>query len=222
MLGRAYSALEECRADLVALYHISDPKLPEIGAFPAEDQEEIVKAMYISYLQGWLARYDRVEGDEVREAHDKGSQLILMYLVEHGGDPDKDFGTEVVERNGNYYVHITDFAKVRQGLGELLGKLQVIKSTGDAAAAAELFDRFGTKVNPAWKSNITMRKEKLKLPKVKAFVFPRLVPIVKGGELVDVDIAFDEDLTAQHLRFSRLQYVTSLTEDVSTGGGAGY
>ena len=40
--------------------------------------------MFITYLQGWLARYDRIDGLEVREAHNVGSQLILMYLLENG------------------------------------------------------------------------------------------------------------------------------------------
>jgi len=133
-----------------------------------------------------------------------------MYLVNNGGDPNKDFGVDVVERDGNYYVKIGDPAKVRKGIGELLGKLQVIKSTGDAEAAAKLFDEFGTKVNQAWKENIKARKAKLKLPKLKAFVFPRLVPVITDGKITDVNIVYDEDLTAQHLRFSRLQYVTDL------------
>jgi dipeptidyl-peptidase-3 len=205
LLGRTYSALEECRADLVALYHIADPKLPEIGAFPAAEQEDITLAMIVSYLQGWLARYDRIEGEEVREAHNKGSQLILMYLVENGGDPN-----DVVERKGKVYVKVRDVRKAREGIGELLGKLQVIKSTSDRRAAEALFDRFGTKVNLAWKSNIVARKQKLRLPKLKAFVFPRLVPVLEKGELVDVKILHDEDLATQHLRFSRMQYSTEI------------
>jgi dipeptidyl-peptidase-3 len=53
-IGRAYSSLEECRADLVALYHVFDPKLVEIGAFPAQEQGEIARAMYLTYLQGQI------------------------------------------------------------------------------------------------------------------------------------------------------------------------
>jgi dipeptidyl-peptidase III len=95
-------------------------------------------------------------------------------------------------------------------LGELLSKLQVIKSTGDVEAAEELFDRFGTKVRSDWKTNIVTRKEKLGIPKLKAFVFPQLIPVMKDDKLADVKIAFDEDLTTQHLRFRRLQYTTDI------------
>ncbi|NIM20148.1 MAG: hypothetical protein GTO51_07940 [Candidatus Latescibacteria bacterium] len=213
VLGRAYSALEECRADLVALYHISDPKLAESGAFKKAEQRNVVETLYITYLQGWLSRYDRLQDLEVREAHNIGSQVILMYLVENGGDPNKDYGVDVIEKDGDYFIKIRDFEKAREGCGHLLGTLQVIKSTGDQEAAYRLFDRFGTKVNPKWKSNITARKEKLNLPKMKAFVFPHLKPVIENGEIADVEIHHDENLTAQMLRFSRLQHETDIEAD---------
>jgi dipeptidyl-peptidase-3 len=212
-LGRAYSALEECRADLVALYHISDPKLIENGAFSKEEQHAVVETMFITYLQGWLSRYDRIDGLEVREAHNIGSQLILMYLLENGGAADKDFGVDIITVGGDYYVKIRDLQKAITGCGELLEKLQIIKSTGDRKGALELFDKYGTRVNPEWKANITARKEKLNLPKMKAFVFPHLKPVIEEGKIVDVEIFNDEDLTTQMLRFSRLRHVTDITAD---------
>ena len=89
----------------------------------------------------------------------------------------------------------------------------MIKSTGDGEAANRIFDEFGTRLDPAWKANIAARRERLKLPKLKAFVFPRLVPVLRGDEIVDVRVVHDEDLTAQQLRFRRLEYSRSLSED---------
>lgn len=212
-LGRTYSALEECRADLVALYHVSDPKLIENEAFSQEEQHAVVETMFITYLQGWLSRYDRIEGLEVREAHNIGSQMILMYLLGNGGNPDKDFGVDIITVGGDYYIKIRDLQKAIKGCGELLEKLQVIKSTGDQKRALEMFDTFGRHVNPDWKANITARKIKLNLPKMKAFVFPHLKPVMKQGEIIDVEISNDEDLTAQILRFSRLRNVTDMKAD---------
>ncbi len=206
-LGRVYTALEECRADLVALYHMSDPKLVEIGALVAEEQQTVVETAYITHTQGWLLRYDQVSGMEVREAHNKADQLTLMYLVENGGDPNKDFGLDVVEDGGKIFVRVRDASKVREGIRELLTRLQVMKSTADYKGAAELFDRFGTNVDPQWHRNIVARLEALKVPKMKAFVFPRLEPVVENREIADVRIHFDEDLTTQQLRFSKLQRV---------------
>src|SRR5678809_1724117 len=44
-----YSALEEARADLIALYYIGDPKLAELGIVPAADHENIARAQYDYY-----------------------------------------------------------------------------------------------------------------------------------------------------------------------------
>lgn len=211
-LGRVYSALEEARADLVALYHFGDPMLAEIGAYEAATRDLVVETAFVTFLQGWLSRMDRVEGIEVREAHDRGHHTILMWLV-RGGERKKNYGVDVISVEGDYFVRVTDVDRAREGVGELLTRLQVIKSTGDADAAHRLFDDFGTRLDPAWKKNITARREKLKLPKLKAFVFPHLTPIIRGGEVVDVRLAYDEDLTAQQLRFRKLENSREIAED---------
>lgn len=209
-LGRVYSALEECRADLVALWHIADVKLIELGAFSLSEQRAVVETMYIAFLQGWFSRIDRVPGLEVREAHNKGNHLILMYLLEGRGK--QNGGVEVIEVDGDYFVRLTDLETVRNGIGALLSKIQTIKSTGNRKKAEELFDKYGTRLDANWKENITARKKKLGTPKIKAFVFPRLEPVIEGGEIVDVKIHNDEDLTAQQLRFSRLENSASIDE----------
>lgn len=207
LIGRAFSSLEECRADLVALYHMFDPKLAEIGAFKPEEQRDVAFATYMSYLQGHLNGYRRYEDDTIREAHQRGRQMLLMYLHSGGESGREDYGVKVVQRGGDYFVQIQDLNKARKGVGDLLSRLQVIKSNGDAEAASGLFARFGTKVDVAWRDNIRARAAKLALPNLTAFVFPQLIPVAggKGGkEIVEVKIAFDEDLTAQQLRWSRL------------------
>src|SRR5262245_13480622 len=42
-LKEQFSAIEEGRADLIALYFLSDPKLGELGVLPAANQEEIAQ-----------------------------------------------------------------------------------------------------------------------------------------------------------------------------------
>ncbi|MGH9461388.1 MAG: dipeptidyl-peptidase 3 family protein, partial [Vicinamibacteria bacterium] len=207
----AYSALEECRADLVALYHVFDPKLVEIGAFPAEQQRDIGLAMYLGYLQGQMNAHRRYQELTIREAHDKGRQLVLMYLISGGENGDRDYGVDVVRRNGDFFVEIADLDAARSGVADLLGRLQVIKSTGDGEGANSWFDRFGTTVNVEWRDNIKARAAKLKIPNATAFVFPQLVPVgggQDGKEMVDVRVVYEEDLTAQQLHWSRLAGVT--------------
>ncbi len=211
-LGRAYSSLEEARADLVALYHIGDPRLAEIGAYEAAQRDVVVETAFAGFLQGWLSRLDRIEGTEVREAHDRGHHAILMWLL-RGGYDGHNYGVEVIDVDGNYYVRVNDTRLAHQGVGDLLSRLQVIKSTGDADAAHRIFDEFGTHVDPKWKANIAGRRERLKLPRLKVFVFPHLTPVLRGGEIVDVNLAHDEDLTTQQLRFRRLEHSRALIDD---------
>ncbi len=211
-LGRVYSALEEARADLVALYHIGDPKLVEIGAYADASRALVVETAFVGYLQGWFARLDRVEGLEVREAHDRGHHAILMWLL-RGGEHGRDYGVEIIETDGSYYVRVRDVQRAHEGAGDLLSRLQVIKSTGDVDAANWIFDEFGTRVDADWKANIVARRAKLALPKLKAFVFPHLRPVLRDGEIVDVTLGCDEDLTAQMRRFRRLERSRSLSDD---------
>src|SRR5581483_11236020 len=68
VLKEQYSALEESRADLVALYFIADPKISEIGLVPAADQSEIVRAEYESYARNAIVQLRRVrEGSQLEE-----------------------------------------------------------------------------------------------------------------------------------------------------------
>jgi dipeptidyl-peptidase-3 len=204
-LGRVYSALEEARADLVALYYIGDPKLAELGAYETSMRDLVVETAYAGYLQGWMSRMDRVEGHEVREAHDRGHHAILMWLL-RGGEGGHDYGVEVKKIEGHFYVRIRDTEKAHRGVSDLLARLQVIKSTGDTEGAHRIFDEFGTHLDPEWKADIAARRERLQLPKIKAFVFPHLRAVVRHGEIADVTLAHDEDLTAQQLRFRRLEF----------------
>jgi len=211
-IGRAYSSLEECRADLVALYHASDPKLAEIGAFKKEEQADIVRAMYLSFLQGQMNRYRMYEDDFVREAHQRGQQLVMGFLLAGGEKGNQDYGTRVVKKDGNFYVQLLDLEKARKGIGNLLTVLQVIKANGDTAAATQIFDRFGTRVNPEWRRNIRERAARLKLPNKSAIVFPRLEPVMEGSEIKDVRLYVDEDLATQQLRMSRLRFNKRIPE----------
>ncbi len=147
---------------------------------------------------------------QVREAHRRGRQLVLKYLAGGGEDGDADYGVQVVQPNGDYFVDVTDTGRARLGVGKLLERLQVIKSTGDATSAADLFERLGTHLDPDIHSNIRRRAARLKIPRHTAFVFPRLVPELKGGEVIDAHLLSDEDLTEQQLRFSHLRHNTSI------------
>ena len=197
-IGPTYSALEECRADCVALYQFPDTKLEEIGGVSAAEHPDATKAMLLQYLTRQLVANGLVEGDTIHEAHFRGRQLVLNYLL------DNQKGVQVDEVDGHHFVDITDLAKAHEGVGEVLNKLQTLKAMGDQAGAEAFFGQYGTKVNKAWHDDAKARLEALKLPNEKAFVFPKLVPVVDelNGHpiLKDVKVETGESFEDQMLR----------------------
>ncbi len=203
LIGGVYSALEECRADCVALYQFFDPKVVEIGAVGEADQMAAAKAMYLGYLGGQLRMNGLVQGDTIREAHYRGRQLVLNYLTQ----PGLDFGVAVVQKDGHSFVQVNDVQKARIGVGEVLTKLQTFKSNGDKEGVEKFFADFGTKVNKDWQADAKGRMDALNLPRARAFVFPQLVPVVEQKNdrdvLKDVTLETKETFAEQMLRFSR-------------------
>ncbi|MGE5362442.1 MAG: dipeptidyl-peptidase 3 family protein, partial [Bacteroidales bacterium] len=55
-LKEQFSALEESRADLVALYYLPDDKLVDLGLVPVEHRDDIVRAEYEGYARNALAQ----------------------------------------------------------------------------------------------------------------------------------------------------------------------
>lgn len=212
-LGPIYNPLEECRADAIALYQFMDPKLVEIGAVAAEEHAAAAKAMFQVVLTGQLRRNGEHDGETIRGAHDRGGQVLLNWLSQ----PDKDFGVTVTQKDGKHFVQVVDAGKAREGVKELLGKLQAFKSMGDREGATAFFEQWGSKVNKAWQADVKARLEALALPKTTAFVFPRLEPVlgeskfakVSEGEetrkvLQDATLSTGESFAEQQLRFKRM------------------
>ena len=82
VLKEQYSALEESRADLVALYFVPDRKLVELGLVDEADHDEIVRAEYEGYARNALVQLRRVrEGSQIEEDHMRNRQMIVGWLM---------------------------------------------------------------------------------------------------------------------------------------------
>ena len=82
VLKEQYSALEEARADLVALYFLPDPKLVELGLLTQADQDDVVRAEYESYTRNALVQLRRVrQGTQIEEDHMRNRQMIVRWLM---------------------------------------------------------------------------------------------------------------------------------------------
>lgn len=193
-----YSTLEEARADLVALYHIWDPKLVEFGLVP--NTAEVARAMYDKEVRNaCLVQLQRVPKghDQLEEDHMKNRQLIAHWLWKNAGC------IERLEREGKTYFRVTDYGKMREGVGRLLAEVQRIKSEGDLAAAKQLIDTYGFKIDTALRDQVLARMEKLDRAVYTGFVMPKLEPVTDAnGNVTDVAVTYPLDLTKQMLEYS--------------------
>lgn len=193
-----YSTLEEARADLVALYHIWDPKLVEIGIIP--NTMDIVKAMYTKEVRNAaLVQLQRVPKghDQLEEDHMKNRQMIVHWLWKNADC------IERTTKDGKTYFRVTSFEKMRDGVGRLLAEVQRIKSEGDLAAAKALIDTYGFKIDTALRDEVLSRMEKLDRAVYVGFVMPKLEPVTDAkGKVTDVKVVYPLDLGKQMLEYS--------------------
>jgi dipeptidyl-peptidase-3 len=200
LLKEQYSALEETRADLVALYFLPDPKLPELGLLAADDQDEIVQAEYEYFTRTALVQLRRVrEGTTLEEDHMRNRQMIVNWLRAH------TTAIDVRRSDGKTYFVMTDARAFREGVGRLLAEVQRIKGEGDYAAARALFEEHGIHFDPALRDEVVSRVDALKLPSYTAFVMPHLEPVRDArGDIADVEISYPGDLEQQMLEYSAM------------------
>ena len=199
LLKEQYSALEESRADLVALYFVADPILAELGLIAAADQHEIVRAEYESYARNALVQLRRVrEGTTIEEDHMRNRQAIVHWLLAHTR------AIAVQRRDARTYYVVTDTGLFREGVARLLREVQRIKSEGDYEAARALFETHGVHFDPALRDEVVARVDRLRLPSYTGFVMPRLEPVTDDeGTVTDVRISYPCDLATQMLEYSR-------------------
>lgn len=192
------STLEEARADLFALYYIADPRMIELGLLPNADASKATYASYIS--NGLLTQLSRIElGKDVEEAHMRNRKLIGEWAYELGR---ADNVIEKVVDNGKTYFVVNDFDKLRDIFGHMLREIQRIKSEGDFVAGRDLVERYGVKVDPALHAEVIERYSKLGIQPYSGFINPVYVPVMEGGEIVDITCEYPETYAEQMLRYS--------------------
>jgi dipeptidyl-peptidase-3 len=198
-LKEHYSALEESRADLVALYFLADPQLVACGLISAEHHDDIVRAEFEHYARTALVQLRRVrQGHQLEEDHMRNRQMIVAWLIAHTN------AIEVRIRDGKTYYVMTSVAAFRAGVAKLLSEVQRIKSEGDYAAAKALFEQYGVSFEGKLRDEVVARVDALALPSYTAFVMPRLQATYDGnGGIVDVEISYPCDLETQMLEYAR-------------------
>jgi len=198
LLAEQYSAIEEARADLVALYFLPDAKLVELGLIAAEHHDAVVRCEYEHYARTVLVQLRRVrQGSQLEEDHMRGRQMIVHWLRAHTD------AIDVRRRDGKTYYVVTDPRSFRDGVARLLAEVQRIKSEGDYVAARGLFDAYGIQVDTTLRDEVIDRVDRLQLPSYTGFVMPRLeAKRDERGDITDVEISYPCDLESQMLEYA--------------------
>ena len=197
-LKNYYSTIEEGRADLVALYYIMDEKLIDLGLM---DSKEVGKAEYDSYIRnGLMTQLRRLEpGADIEEAHMRNRQWVSKWVYEKGM---ADSVIVKVERDGKFYFDIRDYDKLRELFGQLLKKVQRIKSQGDFQAAKKLVEDYGVKVDKEIHEQVLSRAEKLDIAPYGGFINPVYeVEKDSDGNITDISITYPKDFVEQMLYY---------------------
>ena len=192
------STLEEARADLFALYYISDPKLLELKVLPSADA---AKAEYNSYIRnGLLTQLTRITpGKNIEESHMRNRQLIARWCFEKGTAENV---IEFVKEDGKTYVKVNDYEKLRTLFGNLLAEIQRIKSEGDFEAGKTLVETYGVKVDKTLHEEILARFKKLNVAPYGGFINPVFTLVEENGSITNVKVEYPDDFTKQMLDYS--------------------
>ena len=193
------SAIEESRADLIALYYLPDSKLVELALFP---NSEAYKAEYDKFIRnGLMLQLFRIKlGENIEEPHMRNRQLISMWAYEMGKDE------KVIEKkinDGKTYFIINDYDKLRKLFGQLLKEVQRVTSEGDFAAAKNLVETYGVKVDQQLHKEVLERYSKLNIAPYKGFINPVLRPVLDGEKIIDVLLEYPDDFMQQMLCYAR-------------------
>ena len=197
-LKEYYSTLEEARADLMGLWNIGDPKLKALGL--VKEQDEVAKAMFDNAARAPLTQLRRIpKGDTIEEDHQRDRQMIAHYIKDTTG------AIEYFERNGKTYVRVTDYAKMREGVGRLLAELMRIKAEGDYEAIKALVDKYGVRFDPMLRDQVVARYMTLNLPTYWAGINVKLTAGLGPKKNAPVITAsYPRDAARQYLEYAAM------------------
>jgi len=150
------SSYEECRAECVGIHLCLEPGVTEIFGHSGQQAEDIKYANWLSMVLAGVKGLEMFSpaSQEWKQAHSQARFVIMQVMLEAG----EDFLTvkEVVGEDGKPDMLITmDREKIltvgKPAIAAFLQKLQVYKSTGDIAAAKEMYDKY-SEVSEPWAS----------------------------------------------------------------------
>ncbi|KAI0758138.1 aflatoxin-detoxifizyme [Fomes fomentarius] len=185
VLGEVSSSLEECRAETVALYLVSNLDILKI--FDYTEKQDIEDVQYISFLLMARAGIRALEFyDPATKKHGQAHMQARLGITQHLFKSGIARLEEIRGADGsleNAYVRVDREKVLKEGkasAGKLLIDLQVRKSTADGAGAREFYTELTTPF-PGWEGELRDLVLRKKLPR-KIFVQPNT--FIENDEVV--------------------------------------
>lgn len=119
---------------------------------------------------------------------------------------EKGLADNVIEkkvRDGKTYFVVNDYEALRGLFGELLTEVQRIKSEGDYEAGKALVEKYAVDIDQELHAEVLERYAALGLKPYGGFLNPEIVPVEKGGKIVDYKIVYQEDYIGQMLEYAK-------------------
>ena len=215
-IGKYSSALEELRAEIIALYTSIDnfDVLAEKGIYkdwPTKiGKEKVIEWLITRMGQGALGRLQlQKEGaTEIVQAHAIANTTILNYLLDHGGLKLIEESVHVDnEKHTVVDVRVTDLSKAIHAVKDLAIQVQTIKSTADGIALTKLMEKYGTCVRHPEYIKFLKDNQKAVTGELKeiAEIYPHLTPVLDPeGKICDISAEWPESFLEQQLELSQL------------------
>ena len=192
-----YSALEEARADLVALWFLRDKKLQELGL--VENVDEASRQGYEHYTRnGGLVQLRRMKRGRParRRPHAQPPDDRPLDPDEQHGDRGARARRQALprrHRSGQVARGRGQAARARAAAQEHRATTRARRSSSTTTASSS---------TPKLRDEVVARYAKLNVPSYTGFVMPRLQPVMKGAEIVDVAISYPLSIEQQMLEWS--------------------
>lgn len=205
-LGACYNIIEECRADLVAMYFAGDTALwTEILAVIAPDIQDIdrlIRTLYAQMITDALYfQLTRVpqEATALEMTHFRNRQInarkVLETALHNGGChwEDGSYGPVIV---------IDSVVRMREAFGQFLAQIQRIKSEGDLDTASALIEQHGTTIDRAALEQARSRIQDLGLAAFTGFYTP--VFVETGNDNSPYELVYSPTFAADQLALTEL------------------
>jgi dipeptidyl-peptidase-3 len=188
-LGGDYAAIEETRAELAALYHLTDiGALEKHKIFPDDwDRktiEEFSRTVLVQFFTRHILSLEKLKGaTEIRHPNQLGRQIIFNQMLNRNA-----IGIYMTW-GGMPQVIVADLAEVRRALGQVWRFVQRLKSTGNRDTVGHYIQENGqlTEAQRGWLPVIAKAFATLKRPDHTLYIVPRIRRITNSkAEIVDV------------------------------------